>query len=117
MTVEQLRQYQRNKWALKVLRNEIEAWKTDPIVFPGIDGSRLIRPLQEQCMRIQLELAAVEKYINAVPEPDIRRMMELHILHGRTWESVCYELYGYMDRAYCHKAVKRYVARQEKERG
>ncbi|HAB93175.1 MAG TPA: hypothetical protein DCF49_00165, partial [Lachnospiraceae bacterium] len=43
-----------------------------------------------------------------VDDPEVGCIIRLHYIGGYTWEQTCVTLYGYRDRWYCHRKIRRY---------
>ena len=70
--------------------------------------------LRARVREIQVELQAIEDYVDAVRDPVMRLCMTLHFLEGRTWAETSREVYGARgQRDYARVMVSRYMRRME----
>jgi hypothetical protein len=127
MTIEDLRTYQKTKQTIRALEAELRAVYTEspkPNDNPG--GKSSVRTASDPTavkaqkaiqIREKLEAMLAEQRKRAkditefslhVEDPEVGSIIRLHYIGGYTWEQTCVTLYGYRDRWYCHRKIRRY---------
>jgi len=127
MTIEDLRTYQKTKQTIRALEAELRAVYTEspkPNDNPG--GKSSVRTASDPTavkaqkaiqIREKLEAMLAEQRKRAkditefslhVEDPEVGCIIRLHYIGGYTWEQTCVTLYGYRDRWYCHRKIRRY---------
>jgi len=127
MTIDDLRTYQKTKQAIKALEGELRATYAEspkPNENPG--GKSSVRSASDPTavkaqkaiqIREKLEAMLAEQRKRAkditefslhVEDPEVGCIIRLHYIGGYTWEQTCVTLYGYRDRWYCHRKIRRY---------
>ena len=127
MTIEDLRTYQKTKQTIRALEAELRAVyaeSTKPNDNPG--GKSSVRTSSDPTaakaqkaiqIREKLEAMLAEQRKRAeditefslqVSDQEVGSIVRLHYIGGYTWEQTCVTLYGYCDRWYCHRKIRRY---------
>lgn len=127
MTIEDLREYQKTKQTIKALEAELSAVYVEspkPNDNPG--GKSSVRSASDPtAVKAQKAIQIREKLENVladfqrradeiidfslhVEDPEVGSIIRLHYINGCTWEQTCVTLYGYRDRWYCHRKIRRY---------
>lgn len=127
MTIEDLREYQKTKQTIKALEAELNAVYVEspkPNDNPG--GKSSVRSASDPtAVKAQKAIQIREKLENVladfqrradeiidfslhVEDPEVGSIIRLHYINGCTWEQTCVTLYGYRDRWYCHRKIRRY---------
>jgi len=127
MTIDDLRTYQKTKQNIKALEGELRAVYAEspkPNENPGGKSSvrsasnptaaKAMKALQireklEAMLRDQQRLAdSIIEFSLQVEDPEIGSIIRMHYINNFTWEQTCLTLYGYRDRWYCHRKIRRY---------
>ena len=127
MTIEDLRDYQETKRKIKTLEAELRAvYAESPKPSDNPGGKSSVRPVSDppaakatkaMMIRDKLEevLADLQRRADEiidfslhVEDPEVGSIIRLHYINGCTWEQTCLTLYGYRDRWYCHRKIRRY---------
>lgn len=134
ITLEDLRQYQRLKQSIKTLEAEIVAvyvespapkdnmpgrssvrTPADPTATKARKATQLRDKLEQQLAALRQQTDRIEQYTLQIEDVQIGAMIRAHYIRGLTWEQTTLQLYGYPDRFYCHKRVRRYFEKMEEE--
>lgn len=134
VTYEDLKQYQRLKRQIEVIRAELEAvYVASPAPKENIAGKSSVRPasdptankarkairIREKLERQEMELLEKQDQILTYTlqiqdtDPEIAAIIRMHFIHGTTWEKTCIALYGYPDDQYCRHKVRNWFLGQE----
>ena len=127
MTIDDLRTYQKTKQNIKALEGELRAVYAEspkPNENPGGKSSvhsasdptaaKAMKALQireklEAMLRDQQRLAdSIIEFSLQVEDPEIGSIIRMHYINNFTWEQTCLTLYGYRDRWYCHRKIRRF---------
>ena len=127
MTIEDLRDYQKTKQTIKALEAELRAvYVESPKPSDNLGGKSSVRPVSDptaakvqKAIQIRDRLEAVladfqrraDEIIDFslhVEDPEVGSIIRPHYINGCTWEQTCLTLYGYRDRWYCHRKIRRY---------
>ena len=65
--------------------------------------------LQQIEEKIELQLAAVEQYINSVEDSRMRRMLTYRYIDGMSWIEIAHKMGGGNTEDSCRKAVERFL--------
>lgn len=134
ITLEDLREYRRLKQSIKTLEAEREAVyvespapKTntagrssvripaDPTATKARKAIQLSDRLEQQLAELRQKTDRIEQFTLQIEDVQIGAMIRAHYIRGLTWEETSLQLYGYPDRFYCHKRVRRYFEKREEE--
>ena len=134
ITLEDLREYQRLKQSIKTLEAEIMAvyvespgpktntqgrssvrTPADPTATKARKAIQLKEKLEQKLTEIRQQTERIERYTLQIEDVQIGAMIRAHYIRGLTWEETTLQLYGYPDRFYCHKRVRRYFEKMEEE--
>lgn len=80
----------------------------DPTRAKAMRASEVRERLEAKQAELQEQLQAIEQGLTEIEDESIVAMIRLHYLLGYSWNRTCDIMYGYADRDYCRKAVKRY---------
>lgn len=101
LTVNQLRQYRKNKGRKLLLESELKEEKSD----------KEIKRLENQISVLNTALTEVEEYIKNVDDSYISEMLEAHYIHGTSWANIAYYMGGGNTnesvRKQCHRYIKK----------
>ena len=134
LTLEDLRQYQRLKQSIKTLEAEIMAvyvespapktntpgrssvrTPADPTATKARKAIQLRDKLEQKLADLRRQTERIEQYTLQIEDVQIGAMIRAHYIRGLTWEQTTLQLYGYPDRFYCHKRVRRYFEKMEEQ--
>ena len=127
MTIEDLREYQKTKQTIKALEAELSAVyvespkpndnpggkssvrsASDPTAVKAQKAIQIREKLEEVLSDFQRRADEIIDFSLHVEDPEIGSIIRLHYINGCTWEQTCITLYGYRDRWYCHRKIRRY---------
>lgn len=127
MTIEDLREYQKTKQTIKTLEAELRAVYaespkpsdnpggkssvrsvSDPTAVKAQKAIQIREKLEEVLADFQRRADEIIDFSLHVEDPEIGSIIRLHYINGCTWEQTCITLYGYRDRWYCHRKIRRY---------
>lgn len=127
MTIEELRKYQKTKQIIKALEAELQTvyygspkpsdnpggkssvrTSSDPTAVKAQKAIQIKSELETSLEELQRQADAIIEFSLHVEDPEIGSIIRLHYINGCTWEQTCATLYGYRDRWYCHKKIRRY---------
>ena len=127
MTIEDLRQYQKTKQTIKTLESELRAVyaespkqnenpggrssvrsSSDPTAFKAQKAIQIREKLEQALADLQRRTDEIIDFSLHVDDPEVGSIIRLHYINGCTWEQTCLTLYGYRDRWYCHRKIRRY---------
>lgn len=134
ITLEDLRKYKRLRQSIRTLEREIMAvyvespgpkeniagkssvrTPSNPTADKAWKASRLRDELENKLADLRRETERIERYTLQIEDVEIGAMIRAHYIRGFTWEQTAMQLYGYPDRWYCHKRVRRYFEKLEEE--
>lgn len=134
ITLEDLREYQRLKQSIRTLEAEIVAvyvespapktntagrssvrTPADPTATKARKAIQLRDRLEQQLAELRRKTDRIEQYTLQIEDVQIGAMIRAHYIRGLTWEDTTLQLYGYPDRFYCHKRVRRYFEKREEK--
>lgn len=106
MTINQFRQYRRNKGRKLLLQSEI-----DKLILSGMElDAPEIKWRQREVSEICKELKAVKDYLD-VANPYISTMLKLHYINGYRWRDIAQKMGGGNTQESIRKMCHRYVAK------
>ena len=127
MTIEDLRDYQKTKQMIKALEAELQAvyaespkpsdnpggkasvrTASDPTAVKAQRAIEIREKLETVLADLQRRADEIIDFSLHVEDPEIGSIIRLHYINGCTWEQTCITLYGYRDRWYCHRKIRRY---------
>lgn len=127
MTIEDLREYQKTKQTIKALEAELSAVyvespkpndnpggkssvrsASDPTAVKAQKAIQIREKLEEVLSDFQRRADEIIDFSLHVEDPEVGSIIRLHYINGCTWEQTCVTLYGYRDRWYCHRKIRRY---------
>lgn len=127
MTIEDLRTYQKTKQTIRALEAELRAvyaespkpndnpggkssvrTSSDPTAVKAQKAIQIREKLEAMLADFQRRADEIIDFSLHVEDPEIGSIIRLHYINGCTWEQTCITLYGYRDRWYCHRKIRRY---------
>ena len=127
MTIEDLRDYQKTKQTIKALEAELRSvyvespkpsdnpggkasvrTASDPTAVKAQKAIQIREKLEEVLADLQRRADEIIDFSLHVEDPEVGSIIRLHYINGCTWEQTCITLYGYRDRWYCHRKIRRY---------
>lgn len=104
MTINQLRQYRKNKGRKLLLESELEEEKSE----------KEIKQLETQIGVLCAALAEVEEYIKNVDDDYIADMLKAHYIHGKSWTNIACYMGGGNTNESVRKQCHRYIQKRER---
>lgn len=127
MTIEDLREYQKTKQTIQALEAELRAvyaespkpndnpggkssvrTSSDPTAVKAQKAIQIREKLEAMLAEQRKRAEDITEFSLHVEDPEIGCIIRLHYIAGYTWEQTCATLYGYRDRWYCHRKIRRY---------
>lgn len=127
MTIEDLRTYQKTKQTIRVLEAELRAvyaespkpndnpggkssvrTSSDPTAIKAQKAIQIREKLEAMLAEQRKRAEDITEFSLQVSDQEVGSIIRLHYIGGYTWEQTCVTLYGYRDRWYCHRKIRRY---------
>ena len=138
MTIENLENYTSIQKEINEISQRLTKIKRNGIVADTVQASRheipynqqiikiegLSEPAAYQCEQLELKLEMklnrlktlaieIENFINKITNSQIRRIIELRYIEGRSWQSTATKIFGYPNESRARMALKRYLQKQK----
>lgn len=109
MTINQFRQYRKNKGRKLLLQSEI-----DKLILSGneIDDPD-IKWRKREVVRLDKEMKSVRDYLDSI-EPYISTMLRMHYIEGRRWKDIAQRVGGGNTQESIRKMCHRYIQKNER---